>query len=123
MGKILAILFLIVFAWFAIPKIANAQWFAPTAYPNYWWGQPMYDYSPRASQQGYGWFSFNFLGGRTSVNAGYQPGYGNYYIGNGYVQPTYNNVRQNGGYYVNSYNGGYYGNTMGGGYYDNTGFW
>lgn len=131
MGKILAIVFLIVFAWFAIPRIAQAQWFAPTAYPNYWWGEPVYDYSPRVAQQGYGWFSVNFWSGRTAINAGYQSNYNNYnggyynnvgYYGNSYVRPIYTPPWQNNNYYGNSYNGGYYGNT-GGGYYDNSGFW
>lgn len=60
MGKILAIVFLVIFAWFAVPRLAQAQWFAPTLYPASWWGAPLYDYSPRLGQQGYGWFGFGF---------------------------------------------------------------
>lgn len=75
MGKILAIILVVVVLWFGIPKIAQAQWFAPTLYPRYWWGSPVYDYQPQSRQQGYGWFNLSFWNGQPSVQAGYSQGW------------------------------------------------
>lgn len=82
MGKVLAIIFLIVFAWFAVPRIAQAQWFAPTAYPSYWWGAPVYSYPQQVHNRGWGWFSVGFGGG--SVPGYISPGG---YV-SGYIPPT-----------------------------------
>lgn len=59
MGKILAIIFLCVFAWYAIPVLAKGVWIAPTMYPSDWWGQDVYHYNPQVAQDGYGWFNFD----------------------------------------------------------------
>lgn len=122
MGKILAIIFLIVFAWVAIPKIAQAQWFAPTLQPSYWWGDPIYTYQQQTAQRGYGWVNVNFWRGQPSINAGYQPSYSGGYYGNTYYgggtyysgsQIPYGYRQPSGGYYGSTYlgNGGYYGNS------------
>lgn len=67
MGKILAIVFLCVFAWYAIPVLRSGIWIAPTYYPSDWWGEPVYDYNPQVADQGYGWFNFD---PRNSVDSG-----------------------------------------------------
>ncbi len=59
MGKVLAIIFLVVFFWYAIPIVGQAIWIAPTAYPNDWWGQSIYPYDSQVAQDGYGWFNFD----------------------------------------------------------------
>lgn len=113
MGKVLAIIFLFVFAWFAVPKIAQAQWFAPTLYPNYWWGQPVYNYPPQVAQRGAGWFSF-IWGGQPSFSAGYTPGWGSSYYNQPYYnyntapyQLPYHSGYNSAPYYAPSYNGYY----------------
>jgi len=64
MDKVLAIVFLIVFVWLAIPRIAQVEWIAPTAVPpNSWTTQ--YDTSGNAEAlanppEGFGWFHFDF---------------------------------------------------------------
>ena len=74
MGKVLAIVFLIVFIWWAYPFVSRGLWIAPTAVaPNTW----MVEYLPDDQREllatppeGYGWFRFDFW------NAGsqYTPG-------------------------------------------------
>ena len=59
MGKVLAIIFLAVFVWYAGPILKQGLWFAPTLYPEYWWGEDVYDYTPAVASDGYGWFSFD----------------------------------------------------------------
>ena len=76
MGKIIAIVFLVIFAWFAVPRLAQAQWFAPTLYPSYWWGAPAYNYQPAVHNRGWGWFNFSLWGGQPSFHGGYTPGWG-----------------------------------------------
>jgi hypothetical protein len=64
MGKILAIVFLILFVWLAIPRIVQGEWLAPTAIaPNSWVVQ--YDTTGLAEASaapaaGFGWFHFDF---------------------------------------------------------------
>jgi hypothetical protein len=109
MGKILAIVFLVIGAWFAVPKIAQAQWFAPTLYPNYWWGQSVYNYPPQVAQRGYGWFNINFWGGQPSIQAGYTPGWNTYYTPptQYYYGSNWNQIPYYGGP-ANAYYGSYY---------------
>lgn len=59
MGKIIAIVFLVVFAWYAIPFLAKGIWISPTMYPSDWWGQNTYNYDSQVAQDGYGWFNFD----------------------------------------------------------------
>jgi hypothetical protein len=59
MGKILAIVFLVVFVWYAIPLLGRGIWFSPTMYPNDWWGDHPYNYDPQVASDGYGWFNFD----------------------------------------------------------------
>lgn len=59
MGKIIAIIFLAVFAWYAVPLLARGIWIAPTAYPDYWWGPDIYQYDAQVAQDGSGWFNFD----------------------------------------------------------------
>ncbi len=59
MGKIIAIIFLAVFAWYALPIMAKGIWVSPTMYPTDWWGDDVYDYNPQVAQDGYGWFNFD----------------------------------------------------------------
>lgn len=102
MGKILAIVFLVVFAWFAVPRLAQAQWFAPTLYPSSWWGQQVYNYPPVVQNRGWGWFSFNVWGGQPSFQAGYTPLWGAQNWNGGWG----NTLPYNGGWgAANAYNG------------------
>lgn len=66
MGKILAIIFLGFFAWYAVPVILRGIWFAPTFYPDYWWGPSVYDYDEAVARDGGGWFNFDPRKGGTS---------------------------------------------------------
>lgn len=60
MGKILAIIFLCVFFWYAVPIVKQGLWIAPTAYPQDWWGgEDIYNYNPQVARDGYGWFNFD----------------------------------------------------------------
>ena len=59
MGKILAFVFLIAFIWYAGPVIKQGVWYSPTLYPEYWWGEPTYDYSQEIAQDGGGWFNID----------------------------------------------------------------
>ncbi|MBP6857760.1 MAG: hypothetical protein KBC11_01005 [Candidatus Pacebacteria bacterium] len=59
MGKIIAIIFLAVFAWYALPIMAKGIWVSPTMYPTDWWGDDVYDYNPQVATDGYGWFNFD----------------------------------------------------------------
>ena len=59
MGKIIAVIFLVVFVWYSIPLLSRGIWIAPTAYPDYWWGQGIYEYDPQVASEGYGWFNFD----------------------------------------------------------------
>ncbi len=62
MGKILAIIFLVLFAWVSYPHLTRGEWIAPTALPPGWWGlaqAPEYTYMSEPPQ-GYGWFRFDF---------------------------------------------------------------
>lgn len=72
MGKILAIIFLAVFAWYALPIMARGIWVSPTLYPSSWWGEPIYDYSTEVAKYGYGWFNFDprnsDISGQTTAN-------------------------------------------------------
>lgn len=63
MGKILAIIFLCVFAWYSLPLLAQGIWFSPTFYPDYWWGEPVYEYDPQVASDGGGWFNFDLRKG------------------------------------------------------------
>lgn len=64
MGKVLAIVFLIVFIWWAYPFVSRGEWFAPTAVaPNTW----MSNYLAQDDRTllatpptGSGWFRFDF---------------------------------------------------------------
>jgi hypothetical protein len=64
MGKVLAIVFLVVFVWWAYPFVSRGLWIAPTAVmPDSWMG----DYARATGQdllatppQGYGWYRFDF---------------------------------------------------------------
>ncbi|MBY0328607.1 hypothetical protein K2Q02_00720 [Patescibacteria group bacterium] len=62
--KVLAIVFLIFFIWFATPHIMRGEWFAPTAGPSDHWA---YEYAAPGTKQllatppeGYGVFRFDF---------------------------------------------------------------
>ena len=59
MGKIIAVIFLVIFAWYSIPLLAQGMWLAPTMSPDYWWGPDMYEYHPQVAADGYGWFTFD----------------------------------------------------------------
>ena len=60
MGKVLAIIFLVVFAWYAVPILSRGIWIAPTAYDTEsWWGDQPFTYDPQVAQAGYGWFNFD----------------------------------------------------------------
>lgn len=109
MGKILAIVFLIVFAWFAVPKIAEAQWITPTLYPSYWWGQPIYNYPSITAQRGYGWARLDIWNGQPSIQAGYHSGAGYYYSSPFYNYGSQWNQLPYYGGPANSYYGSYYG--------------
>lgn len=61
--KILAIVFLILFVWFAIPHIVRGEWFAPAAAPAGHWA---YEYAAPGSREflatppeGYGMYRFD----------------------------------------------------------------
>ena len=64
MGKVLAIVFILVFVWWAWPHLRRGEWIAPTAVaPNTW----MSDYLPEDQRvllatppESYGWFRFDF---------------------------------------------------------------
>jgi len=64
MGKVLAIVFLIVFVWWAYPFVSHGVWIAPTAImPDSW----MSNYATQhggtllaTPPEGYGWFRFDF---------------------------------------------------------------
>jgi hypothetical protein len=59
MGKLLAIVFLIVFVWFAVPHLRRGEWLAPTAISPDWQGlTPTYGLA--SPPEGYGWFRFDF---------------------------------------------------------------
>ncbi len=65
MGKILAIVFLILFIWVAIPHIAKGEWLAPTEIaPNSWLIVSPNDTDLATASaspiQGFGWFHFDF---------------------------------------------------------------
>jgi hypothetical protein len=70
MGRILAIVLLLIFIWVAIPHIAKGEWIAPTAVaPGSWVAQPNYASNYDTTQyaaasatpiEGYGWFHFDF---------------------------------------------------------------
>ena len=67
MGKVLAIVFLIVFVWWAYPFVSRGLWIAPTAVaPNTW----MSDYLSSEDRvllatppEGYGWSRFDVWNG------------------------------------------------------------
>lgn len=59
MGKIIAIIFLVVFAWYSVPLLARGIWIAPTAYPNDWWGSDIYQYDLQVAHEGSGWFNID----------------------------------------------------------------
>ena len=69
MGKILAIIFLVVFAWFAIPQLAKGLWFAPTLYPDSWWGEHIVEYEPQVASQGFGWSNFDIRKDNIGANS------------------------------------------------------
>lgn len=64
MGKVLAIVFLVVFIWWAYPFVSRGEWIAPTAVaPNTW----MSNYLSQEDRtllatppEGYGWSRFDF---------------------------------------------------------------
>lgn len=61
MGKIIAIIFVIVFIWVSYPHFARGEWLAPTAVPPGYWGL---EYTPELTYlsrppQGYGWYRFD----------------------------------------------------------------
>ena len=72
MGKIIAIIFLVVFFWYAIPLASQGIWISPTLYPDSWWGQDIYEYNPQVAKDGYGWFQVDPrkhpTSGRTMAN-------------------------------------------------------
>ena len=73
MGKILAVVFLVVFFWYAIPILSQGIWFSPTMYPNDWWSnENIYNYSPQVASDNFGWFNFDPRkpsdGARTTAN-------------------------------------------------------
>lgn len=94
MAKILAIIFLVVVAWFAIPQIAKAQWFAPTLYPSYWWGDQFLGYESTTGARGYGWFDFDFWSNRPAPYTGYSPTLRQ--------SPIHTSIAPSGGYYGNT---------------------
>jgi hypothetical protein len=64
MAKILAIIFLILFIWVAIPHIKRNEWLGPTAVKPGWWGLN-YDTSGLGTASatlpdGYGWFRYDY---------------------------------------------------------------
>lgn len=122
MGKFLVIVFLIVFAFWAYPHVAQAQWFAPTPTPSYWWGNSYgseyYAYPGTTYQSSLygsknaGWFSFNFWSPKANVNVGYTS-YPSYYPTSYYPSSyyTYSTCSYSCGYgnsYYTGYGGGYY---------------
>ncbi len=59
MGKVLAIIFLIAFVWYAGPLLKSGIWYSPTMYPDYWWGEDVYEYDDQVAKEGGGWFNFD----------------------------------------------------------------
>lgn len=59
MGKVIAIIFLVVFAWYSIPLLIQGLWISPTLYPDGWWGEDVYRYNDQVASDGYGWFVFD----------------------------------------------------------------
>lgn len=64
MGKVLAIVFLIVFVWWAYPFVSRGVWITPTVVmPDSWMGDYVRannaDYLA-TPPSGYGWFHFDF---------------------------------------------------------------
>ena len=63
MGKVLAIIFVIIFIWWAIPHFARGEWIAPTAIaPDSWvteWDKTGYASALATPPQGYGWFHYD----------------------------------------------------------------
>jgi len=64
MERFLAIVFLLLFIWFAVPHVMRGEWFAPTAGPADHWA---YEYAAPGTKQllatppeGYGVFRFDF---------------------------------------------------------------
>ncbi len=64
MEKVLAIVFLVLFVWVAIPHIRRGEWLAPAAAPYEHWA---YEYTVPGSREllatppeGYGWYRFDF---------------------------------------------------------------
>lgn len=64
MEKILAIVFLLLFIWVAIPHVERGEWLAPAAAPYDHWA---FDYSVPGSREllatpplDYGWYRFDF---------------------------------------------------------------
>jgi hypothetical protein len=64
MGKILAIVFILLFVWVAVPHLKQGEWIAPTAIaPNSWvvaYDDTGYAAASATPIQGYGWFHFDF---------------------------------------------------------------
>jgi fatty acid desaturase len=59
MGKIIATIFLAVFIWYSVPLLLRGLWVSPTLYPDYWYGEDIYNYEPQVAREGYGWFNFD----------------------------------------------------------------
>ncbi len=62
LGKVIAVIFVILFLWVGYPHFARGEWIAPTAIsPGNWWlaQTPQYRYLGKPTQ-GYGWFRFDF---------------------------------------------------------------
>lgn len=59
MGKVLAIIFLVAFVYYAGPVIKQGIWYSPTLYPEYWWGPDVYNYDQGVARDGGGWFNFD----------------------------------------------------------------
>ncbi len=61
MGRLVAIIFVLWFAWVSYPHLARGEWLAPTPLPPEWWaGQYAQEYQALATPSvGYGWYRFD----------------------------------------------------------------
>ena len=76
LGKVIAVIGLILFVWWAYPLLARGEWFAPTPLPPGWWGLAQApEYSQLATPDpGYGVYRYDIWNnppttGRPATNA------------------------------------------------------
>lgn len=78
MTQVLAIIFLVLFVWVAVPHIARGEWLAPTAMPYDHWAHAYAIPGSRemlaTPPEGYGWFRFDFWNNPPATGRSVQKG-------------------------------------------------